>query len=200
MRRITWSRVAINLTVLALIVDLDGADARPVHHVVPGQGGDLQLRVVDRVHQSAGSVHARQLRAGALRRRRAGERLPEHARRDDPGSRHPDPHRGVRRVRVRLAEVPRPAAAVHHDRRPARRAPPDRPDPGPEGLPRDRPQRDLPRRSGWPMPASASPWRPTCSTTTSASSRRTSSSRRRSTARRTSRPSAGSSCPSRCRP
>ena len=105
MRQIRWSRVAINLTVLALIVIWTVPTLGLFITSFRDKRGDLQLRLVDRLHRSAGRVHPRELREGALRRRRPGERLPQQPRRHDPGRRHPHPHRGLRRVRVRLDGV-----------------------------------------------------------------------------------------------
>ena len=101
---------------------LDDPDPRPVHHVIPRGECGRDVRVVDDLHQPSGRPHHQELRGSPLRRRRPGDCLPQYAGGLDPGRGHPDPHRRVRRLRVRLDEVPGQADPVHHRRRSPGRA------------------------------------------------------------------------------
>ena len=114
----------------------------------------------------------------------------------DPGHGHPDPRGRVRRLRVRVDEVPGPRRPVHRRGRAARRAAPVDLHPAPPAV---RPARagDRPGRSwssGWPTPATACRSRSTCCATSWASCRARCSSRRPSTARARSPRSSGSRC------
>ena len=165
---------------------------------------EVQEQQLDGEHE----LHARQLRARAdgqgvpdhARRRhdrdRAGRRherrLPQQPDRGHPVHRDPDPDRRLRRLRLRLDALSRPAGAVHPGRGAAGRAAADRAGArscattsalGLNGT-------FLARLAG-AYRASACRWRSTCSTTTSASCRARSWSRPSSTARRTSRSSVG---------
>ena len=103
-------------------VSLFVSSLRPANEV-------LTTRLVERL-PAAVRVHARQL-PGRADREQHGAELPQQPVHHDPGHDHPDPGRGLRRLRLRLDGLPGPECALHPGRRPPGDPAPVRPDPGP---------------------------------------------------------------------
>ena len=87
-----------------------------------------------------------------------------------PADGHPDHHRGLRGLCLRVDALPVPGYALHGRRGPARGAASDGPHPGPE-LYQTWASSARSWASGWPTPPSACRSRSSCSTTSSASCR-----------------------------
>ena len=125
----------LRLAVLAHLLPVDPADARPARHVRARPEGHHDLRLVDR---AAPPVRGQPVDAVELpdgpRQRRHGQRVHQQPDRDHPVGRHPDHHRRIRRLRVRVGPVPRPRHPVHDRGGPAGRADPDVADPDPAAL------------------------------------------------------------------